>query len=1004
MSEDIGNDTKESPEEYDYYESDGPKSRVEELNQSRRELLYKIYEGTKNFKNPEKNSYVISLVGEWGCGKTSLFNGLKELHNKDYESFKLKSNNYVPKFISENSLIIYVKNNLINNINSYLIAIILSLVVFGTLYISENMADALAYIIIYAFFYWLIKNSYIILFDKEYGKLKEYITKEKFEKNPLYNFINTGKSVITNIKLHIKNWLKYGFNWLKLCCNLNIEEYSKTNVIMEFNPWYFENEEDLINSFFEEIYHNIIIKYDTLEYDKYELKKKSKKLGKLLKRYGGLIAFASSTTSGNITNSLSLNFSSFSGYGSKNKNIFETKKKIEKNLEDLNVNIIIIIDDLDRLTGKEIKLMFKLIKSVANFPNTVYILGYDKKVVSKALADAQCGLEHLYVNGKSKRIIDTEMGEEYIKKIVQAEFPIPELSKEELTEDFLKKVFKYEEFSKVCSYKDILEDFEILKTIGNQRDFNRLYNNFRFEFNIVRDYVNPFDFLAITILKYRYKKMYDYLSEKLPWRFTPYNLTGEYINGKRVTEQKVYDEITNEINKIIKNEYSEYYAKILSNFIPEFLIISDNDDIEPEELSKFHLEQFHNKHKPIEKYKSINNSEKFNTYFKLNVENLIPNSAFDILFDEKNIKEEKQLIEILNKTGVNTSEKLKTFVKIMGDVLYPNYDGKKIDKSNYEGIIELILNNNFDDRKVNLIYYLAIENFPLVYSMLIKKLQNNTLNEDMINIIKRITNNSEIFKEYPNEANDLIKSFFDHMINNKDIEDYKSCYEIFNSWEVRDSKTMKKYVKEDFDYNMTIGIMLKYLNDKNILFEPDMDTHYNSDIKYDINSPKFQLNCKLEYIQKTFDNIYICKWLRNKDNENNPYYNTLKEHFKNTCKEKTLHDVSNSFETLRKNIKLPSTKEMDDITKATEFVRKNIKLPSTKEMDDITKATEFVRKNIKLPSTKDKIIKLNNNEKHKELLDFISKLYKEHPEIFEIAKKYPNWANNIFKEDKFNKK
>ncbi|WP_333584160.1 KAP family P-loop NTPase fold protein, partial [Rivihabitans pingtungensis] len=61
------------------------------------------------------------------------------------------------------------------------------------------------------------------------------------------------------------------------------------------------------------------------------------------------------------------------------------KKKLEELLKKDRFQRVVFIDDLDRLPADELQEMFRVIKSVANFPNVVYVLAYDKEVVSTGL-------------------------------------------------------------------------------------------------------------------------------------------------------------------------------------------------------------------------------------------------------------------------------------------------------------------------------------------------------------------------------------------------------------------------------------------------------------------------------------------------------------------------------------------------------------------------------------------------------------------------------------------
>ncbi|WP_414446777.1 P-loop NTPase fold protein [Burkholderia sp. 22PA0099] len=85
----------------------------------------------------------------------------------------------------------------------------------------------------------------------------------------------------------------------------------------------------------------------------------------------------------------------------------ERKQEVVKALEDLDQSILVVVDDLDRLTPDEIKAVFRTIKAVADFPRVAYLLAYDREIVSESLGG---GL----IAG----------GDAYIEKIVQVAYPI----------------------------------------------------------------------------------------------------------------------------------------------------------------------------------------------------------------------------------------------------------------------------------------------------------------------------------------------------------------------------------------------------------------------------------------------------------------------------------------------------------------------------------------------------------------------------------------------------
>lgn len=77
-------------------------------------------------------------------------------------------------------------------------------------------------------------------------------------------------------------------------------------------------------------------------------------------------------------------------------------------LNTLDVPVLIVIDDLDRLTEDEIREVFQLVRINADFPNLIYLLLFDRDVVAGALNSISAG-----------------RGDEFLEKITPVIFEIP---------------------------------------------------------------------------------------------------------------------------------------------------------------------------------------------------------------------------------------------------------------------------------------------------------------------------------------------------------------------------------------------------------------------------------------------------------------------------------------------------------------------------------------------------------------------------------------------------
>lgn len=113
-------------------------------------------------------------------------------------------------------------------------------------------------------------------------------------------------------------------------------------------------------------------------------------------------------------------------FGKKSKQPEVLFNEVGEKIRKLNKIIIVQIDDLDRLTSEEILYTLKLIRNIANFKNTFFIVAYDDEYIREQL-------------GKLN-IPDT-----YTEKIFNAVYPLPsvrkadaiELIKKELTQSLL---------------------------------------------------------------------------------------------------------------------------------------------------------------------------------------------------------------------------------------------------------------------------------------------------------------------------------------------------------------------------------------------------------------------------------------------------------------------------------------------------------------------------------------------------------------------------------------
>lgn len=101
------------------------------------------------------------------------------------------------------------------------------------------------------------------------------------------------------------------------------------------------------------------------------------------------------------------------------------KESLAESLRKLEQPVLVVVDDVDRLTNDEIRLLFRIVKANADFPNIIFLLLFDRSVVEKALESISG------INGRH-----------YMEKIVQAGFDLPAVPREDIDDAFAKGLEK----------------------------------------------------------------------------------------------------------------------------------------------------------------------------------------------------------------------------------------------------------------------------------------------------------------------------------------------------------------------------------------------------------------------------------------------------------------------------------------------------------------------------------------------------------------------------------
>lgn len=348
-------------------------------------------------------------------------------------------------------------------------------------------------------------------FSKQFGKaIYEYSLTDGLVIG-LFGKWGTGKTSVINMALS------------------EIVELSKGDeskpIILKFSPWNYSDKNNLISIFFQCL---------KGEVSKYKKQINWRTVGEALNDYSDAFDAISLVPIPGASWLSWLMKRTAKAQGQKlaqGESLDDMKRKLEEALIKGGQKIVVVIDDIDRLTNSQIRDIFQLVKQVANFPNVIYVMAMDRDVVSQALEE---------VNGGK--------GQEYLEKIVQVTFEIPELKKSRLNEVFLDKLnniieglpdkvqWDQQYWSEV--FRNCISPY--LKTL---RDVNRVINTFQFRYALLLSETSFEDMVAISTIEVIEPQLYKWIrqnKDSVCGGFTHSFMAG--VRDKKPDFRKTYEE------------------------------------------------------------------------------------------------------------------------------------------------------------------------------------------------------------------------------------------------------------------------------------------------------------------------------------------------------------------------------------------------------------------------------------------------------------------------------
>lgn len=315
-----------------------------------------------------------------------------------------------------------------------------------------------------------------------------------------------------------------------------LREQSSSPLLFEYNPWMAGKPEVLIQDFLIQLSSSLSLTDSSRE---------AKKAAKELLAYSSLFSVAKlipgaepwASLLGKVTSTVGKSTEDIAKL--KELSLLEKKYKVLNAIAKLKKSIVIIIDDIDRLTPSETFQVLRLVKAVADFPGTTFLLSFDENYLTQVLA------------GNS--IVNSA---EYIDKIIQLRISLPVISEEgmvSLANYELRRLSENELTNRFEDDQDRLswcfhKYFKIL--IRNPRELKRFFNHLRFVLIQIEGQVAFSDLFVLSLLAIKANKIYEHIKN------SPEAYIGRSIFGNDLESRK-----REEIVELFENERDQQLSE-----------------------------------------------------------------------------------------------------------------------------------------------------------------------------------------------------------------------------------------------------------------------------------------------------------------------------------------------------------------------------------------------------------------------------------------------------------
>lgn len=351
-------------------------------------------------------------------------------------------------------------------------------------------------------------------------------------------------------------WGEGKTSFVNMLKSLLLADRTTDNVyIANFNPWIINDEQGLVKEFFKVIAGNV-----------------DNTLNGFIAKYGGLITYSSQLVGNLIVpgfgTALKTHLKELEGYILKaaDTSLEEQKDRISKELVKSQKHLLVFIDDIDRLDSEEMHAVFRLVRQVADFKNTIYVLSLDEERVSKSI-------------GKYYGDEGEYDGRQFLEKIVQIPIVLPQIQKNVIRLSLRQTLI---DVFNSCGLEGALEVEDILDKIAplfeTEREIIRYKNQLQFFFPTVYTEVNYSDYCILEAIKTFNHKAYSLIKENRPYMLkelpTAYEPKEKETDFAKIIEGE-YSKLINLVVELFPLSKQEAVKTIMTYYLPA---ISNNKD------------------------------------------------------------------------------------------------------------------------------------------------------------------------------------------------------------------------------------------------------------------------------------------------------------------------------------------------------------------------------------------------------------------------------------------